>query len=240
MKKNNLLIFKSLLPILPLITLAIFPTFINSIEEINQSLNNKNQTTSDQNQEINFETTIELTNSTSGSQDLFNHSLDKSGFINIDNSFEFDLNKFKPWGMETDLFLENTKISLSGPVVSGSFKHKPTITYKKRKITPSTALNIQPNSFLKVDKDILGNYQSTDTKIFTFDENDEKESKAYITINKILDTKTNILKIRPRIVMEDTNTINATTPQKLSINFSSPFFSFEPRDKILGNQYVSL
>ena len=39
--------------------------------------------------------------------------------------------------------------------------------------------------------------------------------------------------------MEDTNTINATTPQKLSINFSSPFFSFEPRDKILGNQYVS-
>ena len=96
MKKNNLLIFKSLLPILPLITLAIFPTFINSIEEINQSLNNKNQTTSDQNQEINFETTIELTKSTSGTQDLFNHSLDKSGFINIDNSFEFDLNKFKP------------------------------------------------------------------------------------------------------------------------------------------------
>ncbi len=77
MKKNNLLIFKSLLPILPLITLAIFPTFIDSIEEMNQSLNNKNQTTSVQNQEINFETTIELTKFASGTQNLFNHSLDK-------------------------------------------------------------------------------------------------------------------------------------------------------------------
>jgi predicted PurR-regulated permease PerM len=101
MKKNNLLIFKSLLSILPLITLAIFPTLINSIEEINQSLNNKAQITSNQNQEINFETTIKLNTSTStdassGKQNLFNHTLDKSGFINTNNSFEFDLNKFKP------------------------------------------------------------------------------------------------------------------------------------------------
>jgi preprotein translocase subunit SecB len=96
MKKNNLLVFKSLLSILPLITLAIFPTFISYIEEINHSLNNKIQTTSNQNQEINFETTIKLNATTSGAQNLLNHSLDTSGFINVDNSFEFDLNKFKP------------------------------------------------------------------------------------------------------------------------------------------------
>jgi hypothetical protein len=141
--------------------------------------------------------------------------------------------------METDLFLQNTKISLSGPIVSGSFKIDESKIYNTRKITPSTESEVSKISNLSVKKNQLGNYESTDTKIFTFDEKFPEATGAFITINKTLDEKTQILKIIPRIVMAGGNSMKATTEQKLTINFSSPFFSFEPRDKILGNQYVS-